>query len=132
MEVIKYLNSATFYGEDGDRLGARAQGSAGRLQSLELSLECDDNFIATALSKSEACELKDFLSVVSGKSSVSSIAFPGADGERLVFSHTNRGEPFREGIDVRLEGVKEFPDYLGPFIEDCEIRNVVTFLTKIL
>lgn len=59
-----------------------------------------------------------------------SIAFHGMEGERLVFHHSNMGEPYREGVEIRVEGVDSFPDYQGPFVESSEVRRIRDFLTS--
>lgn len=110
----------TFFGEDGGRLSLRPlpSSSPGTPGTVELSLEHDDHFFRATLGLSEAIQLCEFLGHHYRNATHSFLAFNGQQGERLTFRHSNMGEPYREGVEVRVENVEGFPDYLGPFI-DC-------------
>lgn len=51
-----------------------------------------------------------------------------ADEGRLVVCYDNRGEPYREGIDLSLE---RGPDSVGVFIETWEVRALRDLLNRL-
>ena len=101
----------TFLGEDGEHFTLR-RFSKGNCSSIEVSLECDGAGFRGTLDHSERDRLGDFLE---SEAKAGRIVFKGVSGARLVFEHDTLGEPFREGLKVLVEGLDDFPDYLGPF-----------------
>ena len=131
MLVSNSKQCATFRGEDGERLILHLQHgeSAADSEVVEISLECDDHHFRTSLDRSETSQLREFLKFSYRDAKIGSVIFIGQKGEQLIFRHSNMGEPYREGIDVSIEDVKDFPDYLGPFVESFEARRMRDFIT---
>jgi len=130
MLVSKSTQSSTFVGEDGERLTLQIPLTADDNEIVALSLECDGHHFRTTLASSEVNHLREFLKFSYRDAELGSVAFSGQQGERLIFSHSNMGEPYREGVDIHVEGVKDFPDFLGPFIESSVARHVRDFITQ--
>ncbi|ESX17867.1 hypothetical protein X766_15815 [Mesorhizobium sp. LSJC255A00] len=64
------------------------------------------------------------------KVSQSSVRFRAEDGDELVVAYTNRGEPYREGIQMSLE--VSGGDYGGHlFLEDYEAKQLRDLLNRI-
>lgn len=59
-----------------------------------------------------------------------SVRFRAEDGDELVVIHTNRGEPYREGIEVALEtGDHRHGPYL--FLESREAMELRDLLNRL-
>lgn len=56
--------------------------------------------------------------------------FYGEEGDRLVIYRTNRGEPFREGIDILLKN--GYDTFAGCFLEKGEMRELRDKLNEML
>lgn len=132
MQVVTSTEHTTVRGEEGERLTLRVIPSQGAdpTPALELSLEAGDYYFRTRLDDAEVTQLGDFLSVSYRDAVQQSLSFDGANGERLLFRHSNMGEPYREGFDVRVEGVEQFPDYMGPFVETSEANLARDFIRQ--
>lgn len=62
--------------------------------------------------------------------SKTSITFQAEDGHELRVEHSNRGEPFRKGIELSLELPEErYGAHL--FLEDCEARKLRDLLNNL-
>lgn len=132
MMVSKSAEFRTFAGEEGERLALRilSAESPAKEGGLEFSVECEDHCFRTVLDPSEAAKLSEFLGLGYRNEGSGLLVFRGDQGEQLTFRHSNMGEPYREGVEVRVEGVDDFPDYLGPFVESSEIRRARAFITQ--
>ncbi len=62
-------------------------------------------------------------------SMVKPAVFVGEDGERLEMSRSNRGEPYRDGIELNID---EGEAYLSAFLELGEVREMQRFLNEYL
>ena len=60
---------------------------------------------------------------------VKPVVFHGGEGERLEMSRSNMGEPYRDGINIRLDTDEE---RFGAFLELLEVRRMQEFLTEFL
>jgi len=132
MQVGNIKQFATIAGEDGERLTLRILDTPAVTDggTLELSLECGDHYFRAILDGSEAEQLVDFIGFSYRTAETKLLVFSADNGERLTFRHSNMGEPYREGIDVRIEGAEDFPDYLGPFIESRGVREMCDFFNQ--
>lgn len=132
MQVITSAAHTTVRGEEGERMTLRTirDQATATTPALELSVETGDHYFRTTLDGDEATQLGEFLGVSYRDAVQHSLSFTGQNGERLVFRHSNMGEPYREGVDVRVEGVDHFPDYVGPFIETCEATLARDFIRQ--
>lgn len=137
MQVITSNRHITLRGEEGERVTLRADTLQGDLpqagkttHTLELSVESGEYYFRTMLNPRESSELREFMAASYRDAVQQSLSFSGEQGERLVFRHSNMGEPYREGLDVRVEGVAQYPDYLGPFLESSEVRRARDFLRQ--
>ena len=130
MLVHSIKRATSFRGEDGEQITLRVRpyqpGSA--IEVTEVAMDCDQYHFSGALQSHEVDQLREFLSQTDREATSGSLAFEGENGERVVFRRDNRGEPFREGVSVRVEGFDEFPDYMGPFLESGEVRGIRDFL----
>lgn len=54
--------------------------------------------------------------------------FRGEDGERLEVNYANRGEPYREGIDIALYENRKL-SYI--FLEDREAKELRDLLNRL-
>jgi hypothetical protein len=133
MRVSKSNQSVTVCGEDGERITLRANPSqwASCSEGIELSLECSGHYFCTFLDPNEVTQLGEFLKFSYGNTEHQSIAFSSEDGVRIIFRHSNMGEPYREGVDICVEGVDNFPDYMGPFVESSEAVEMRKFIDTI-
>lgn len=133
MKALKGAHFAAFAGEEDDeRLTLRkvCTGTSANDVQVEISLECRRRCFRALLDDSELAMLRDFLGTSYGDSGADLLALSDRKGERLTFEHTNKGEPYREGVQVQVEGVDDFPDYIGPFIESSDIRSALAFLAQ--
>lgn len=132
MLVNRGTQFAAFRGEDGERITLRVSKcqSDSPIEACELSLECSGHYFRAVLDSHEVTGLADFLMFRYSNANVGSIAFEGEQGERLILRHSNMGEPYREGVSIAVEGVEEFPDYVGPFVESFEVKRMRGFIAQ--
>lgn len=58
------------------------------------------------------------------------VRFQGENGDSLSVRHSNRGEPFREGIEFSLKNDFTFSQ-TAVFLEDYEARELRDLLVKL-
>lgn len=125
-----------FYAEDGDKVSVlHDAGGAG----VQFSLEVDGRRAGghLLLEEGEATRLRDLFNdlypaVKADRRTVgsTSVHFSSGNGDELAFVHSNRGEPYREGVDVSLDG--EGGEYWGRlFLEEGEARRLRDLLNKL-
>jgi hypothetical protein len=129
------MTSARFRGEDGNHLSVSRFDNS---NSLQIHLEVDGRqgcFLF--LEGDEPLRLRDLLvslypTTRRGDRRIGdhAVRFNTPDGEVLSFSHSNRGEPYREGVHVSLE----FADYEywgHLFLEEDEVRRLRDLLNTL-
>lgn len=125
--------SARFQGEDGSLTVARVAGSGG----LQVHLDVDrreGGFLL--LEGDEPLRLRDMLvSLYPGsgrrdRKDVPGVRFPNSDGEALSFAQTNRGEPYREGVQVSFD-LADYEYWGSLFLEEDEVRRLRDLLNKL-
>lgn len=132
MQVMNVENSAVFRGEDDEILNLRAffpKEAPGTL-SVELFLTTDDYAFCARLDEHEVDQLIAFLGFKYGDAESQLLKLGDPEAEHLVFRHSNKGEPYREGVDIIVEGSDSYPDYRGPFIETRDANEMRRYLQK--
>jgi len=130
MQVTLFKNSSTFHGEDEETLTLRtklAEGSPNQDQ-VEIILEDDGHVFCASLNDMEVKKLAEFLERGYDSASSGLLVLGDKNEISLVFRHDNMGEPYREGVRVRVSGSDHFPDHLGPFIEKRQANEMRRFL----
>jgi hypothetical protein len=52
------------------------------------------------------------------------------EGRELIAMHTNRGDPYREGVDLLMQG-KDYRHITSAFLENAEARELKDWLVEI-
>lgn len=50
--------------------------------------------------------------------------------DRLQLTHTNRGEPYRQGVDLTFVG-NHYKDHFGLFLDDTEAKRMRDWFNKL-
>lgn len=126
MQVNNIKKYAKFIAEKGETIALCMPNNilASSRLFLEFSLESEGNYLRTSLTRFEGTQLSEFLKSSCLDSDKTAITLTGQEGERLTFRHSNLGEPYREGIEICVEGIESFPDYICPFVQTFVARKI--------
>lgn len=127
------LISERFRGDDGNYLCVYRLGDA---DTLQIHLEIDNREGGCLLlERDEVYRLRDLLTTIFPKSRPARrlegyVSFVNADGEDLTFRDSNRGEPYREGLQVSFD-LANYEYWGSMFIESDEAGRLRDLLVKL-